>query len=168
MIRDSSWAYDITGAALVVNAAVDAAIEAAGAAEMAGFRLSEKPAVAAVLAAAVVAAVVVAAPNGLSVRPVETGAADDAAGAAAVVEPPKLNTVEVAEGIGEANRDDMEAAWLAAAVLAGAGVAAGLIPKLLPMDEAAGAGAGAPRVRPVLCPPNEKEGVLCAEVAAGA
>lgn len=31
---------------------------------------------------------VVAAPNGLSVRPVETGAADDAAGAAAVVEPP--------------------------------------------------------------------------------
>lgn len=40
------------GPYLVVNAAVDAAIEAAGAAETAGFRLSEKPAVAAVLAAA--------------------------------------------------------------------------------------------------------------------
>lgn len=35
----------------------------------------------------------------------------------------QLKPVEVAEGIGEANREGTEAAWLAAAVLAGIGVA---------------------------------------------
>lgn len=35
----------------------------------------------------------------------------------------QVKPVEAAEGIGEANRDDIGAAWLAAAVLAGAGVA---------------------------------------------
>lgn len=162
MIRASSWAYDITGAALVVTAEVDVtAAIAVGAVDMAVFCPRLKPVEAPVIAEAVV--VVGAVPRGFSVRLV--GAMDDdvIAGATEAVEEPRVNPASCVELIGAANREDIGAVVFGAE-LAGAGVAEALIPKLIALVGTVEAEVGAPRVKPVDCAPRERAEVGCTGV----